>query len=204
MPTFYKGAGLGTHWHKNDSRRVGFTARSPEATPTMAAIITHVAAETKDSPYISLTCSYAVAWDYAMKGPRPPTSDSPAYVYEIEIADAFVSGLILRDPVKELLPTLRSVIDTNFQAEVPFYQHNGDQTFLIEVANPRILLLPKGRHPQPPGPGEPCAANLTPPFRTLVNSLRDAEILVYQDIPRHYVKRRFNVYRQDLLSLEEG
>ena len=21
MPTFYKGAGLGTHWHKNDSRR---------------------------------------------------------------------------------------------------------------------------------------------------------------------------------------
>ena len=204
MPTFYKGAGLETHWHKNDSRRVGFTARSPRATPTMEAIVTHVADGTKDSPYISLTCSYAVAWDYAMKGAIPPTSDSPAYVYEIEIADAFVSGLILHDPVKKLLPTLRSVIDTNFQAAVPFYQHNGDQTFLIEVANPTILEPPTGRSPQPPGPGEPCDANLTPPFRTLVNSLRDAEILVYGDIPRHCVKRRFNVYRQDLLSLEEG
>ena len=46
MPTFYKGAGLGTHWHKNDSRQVGFTARSPRATPTMEAILTHVAAGT--------------------------------------------------------------------------------------------------------------------------------------------------------------
>ena len=204
MPTYYRGAGLGTHWHKNDSRRVGFTARSPEAIPTMEALITHVAAGTKDSPYISLTCSYGVAWDYAVKGALPPTSDSPAYVYEIEIADAFASGLILHDPVKELLPTLRSVIDTNFQGDVPFYQHNGTQEFLIEVANPTILVLPEGRHPQPPGPGEPCAANLTPPFRTLVNSLRDAEILVYGDIPQHCVKRRFNVYRQGRLSLEEG
>ena len=56
MPTFYKGAGLGTHWHKNDSRQVGFTARSPGATPTMEAIITHVADGTRDSPYISLMC----------------------------------------------------------------------------------------------------------------------------------------------------
>ena len=204
MPTYYKGAGLGTHWHKNDSRRVGFTARSPGATPTTEALITHVAVGTKDSPYISLTCSYAVAWDYAMTGSLPPTSDSPAYVYEIEIADAFASGLLLLDPVKELLPTLRSVIDTSFQAAEPFYQHNGDQSFLIEVANPTMLALPNGRHPQPPGPGEPCAANLTPPFKTLVNSLRDAEILVYGDIPQHCVRRRFNVYRQDLLSLEEG
>ena len=68
MATFYKGAGIGTHWHTHDARRVGFTARSPSTQPGPETLIEHIAIGTANSPYISLTRSYAVAWDYAMSG----------------------------------------------------------------------------------------------------------------------------------------
>lgn len=38
MATFYKGAGVGTHWHVNDSRRIGFSARSPQTASTTDAL----------------------------------------------------------------------------------------------------------------------------------------------------------------------
>ena len=79
MATFYKGAGVGTHWHAQDSRRIGFTARSPETTPTTEALIHHIASGTLNSPYVSLTRSYAVAWHYAVfNSKREPSQEIPA------------------------------------------------------------------------------------------------------------------------------
>ena len=96
MATFYKGAGVGTHWHSNDSRRIGLTARSPEATPTTEALIDHIATGTVNSPFISLTRSYAVAWQYAMEGVVDiPKRENPAYVYEIEIDNSQSADLYL-------------------------------------------------------------------------------------------------------------
>lgn len=66
MATFYKGAGVGTHWHANDSRQLGFTARAPEANLSTEALIHHIATGTINSPFISLTRSYALAWHYAV------------------------------------------------------------------------------------------------------------------------------------------
>ncbi len=195
MATFYKGAGIGTHWHIHDSREVGFTARAPEASPTIEALIAHIATGTVNSPYISLTRSYAVAWDYAIKGGTDmPEIDKPAYVYEIEIDNPLPSGLKPLDPVQEVALSLQAPIDADFQEESLFYQHNGLPTFLLGVVDPITMLhLQVGRQPQPPGPGEPCAPNLTPLLKTLVNTLRDAEILFYGTVPSDCVKSRYDV-----------
>ncbi len=68
MATFYKGAAIGTHWHAKDARQLGFTARAPETNPSTEALIRHIASGTHNSPYISFTRSYAVAWNYAVRG----------------------------------------------------------------------------------------------------------------------------------------
>ncbi len=109
MATFYKGAGVGTHWHTKDSRREGFTARSPKVTPTIETIIDHISTSTANSPYISLTRSYAVAWHYAMWGGTTgiiPTRNNPCYVYEIEIDYSLPTELKLFDPIKEVALSL--------------------------------------------------------------------------------------------------
>ncbi len=75
-----------------------------------------------------------------------------------------------------------------------FYQHNGLPDFLLGVVDPeRMLDYQVGRLPKPPGPGEKCPPNLTPQLTALVNTLRDAEILVYGHIPPSCVKKRFDV-----------
>lgn len=195
MATFYKGAGIGTHWHINDSREVGFTAISPTTRHTIEALVTHIAKGTANSPYISLTRSYAVAWDYAMNGGTEiPTSINPGYVYEIEINISLLSQLKLFDPIKEVAIDLPVPIDVNSEEEISFYQHNGLPNFLLGVVNPRDMSdFQVGRQPQPPGPGVPCPPNLTPQLEALVNALRDAEILAYGHIPAHCIKNRFNV-----------
>lgn len=66
MPIFYRGAGIGTHWHTNDAQQVGFKARAPRTHPTDAELIRHIATDTDNSPYISLTCSRRVALSYAV------------------------------------------------------------------------------------------------------------------------------------------
>ncbi len=193
MATFYKGSGVGTHWHVNDSRQVGFTARSPQTTPTTDALIDHIATSTANSPYISLTCSYAVAWDYAMRGEIDiPTQDNPAYVYEIEIENPLPTDLKLLDPIKEVALSLQD--PTDIEKEFSFYQHNGLPNFLFGVVDPQNMSdFQVGRRPQPPGPGERCVPNLTPQLGALVNALRDAEILVHGHIPASCVKNRFDV-----------
>lgn len=123
MATFYRGAGVGSHWHIHDSRKIGFTARSPEKTPTTDALIEHIATSTLNSPYISLTRSYAVAWHYAVfNSKREPSQDNPAFIYEIEIDDSLPHGLNLIDPVKETLhnlpQSLRGIIDLDYMSNL--------------------------------------------------------------------------------------
>ena len=195
MATFYKGAAIGTHWHINDSREIGFEAISPTAQPTVEALVKHVAEGTTDSPYISLTCSYAVAWDYAVRGGTDiRTLDKRGYVYEIEIDIPLSSGLEIFDPVKEVAKSLPNPIDLGSEGGYPFYQHNGLPDFLLGVVRPegmsRFLV---GRQPRPPGPGVPCPPNLTPKLEALVKALRDAEVLLHGHIPSSCVKNRFEV-----------
>ncbi len=197
MATFYKGAGIGTHWHANDSRQIGFTARVPETTPATDILIHHIETSTLNSPYISLTRSYAVAWHYAMWGGTAdvlPTKNNPGYVYEIEIGNPLPADLKLLDPIKEVALSLQDPADVDIQKEFPFYQHNGLPNFILGVVDPQNRQdFIVGRQPQPPGPGERCSPNLTPQLETLVNALRDAEILVHGDIPPSCIMNRFDV-----------
>lgn len=197
MATFYKGAGVGTHWHDNNSRQTGFTARAPQAIPTTDALIDHIATSTVNSPYISLTRSYAVAWHYAMWGGTAgtiPTRNNPGYVYEIEINNSLPTEIKLFDPIKQVALSLQDPADVDVETEFSFYQHNGLPNFLLGVVDPQNMSgFQVGRQPQPPGPGERCSPNLTPQLETLVNALRDAEILVHGHIPASCVKNRFDV-----------
>ena len=195
MATFYRGAGIGTHWHIHDSRQEGFIARAPITVPTTEGLIAHVATGTVNSPYISLTRSYAVAWDYAMRGgTNIPTPTNPSYVYEIEIDIPIPSGLELLDPVKEIAFHLQTPVGTDSEEGVSFYQHNGLPTFLLGVVDPGSMShFRVGRQPQPPGPGMPCSPNLTFQLESLVNALRDAEILASGHIPPSCIKNRFEV-----------
>lgn len=197
MATFYKGAGVGTHWHSNDSRRIGFTARSPQTSPSTEALINHIATGTVNSPYISLTCSYAVAWNYAIRGGTTdiiPTKNNPSYVYELEICMPLSSDLRLFDPIREVALSLQDLNYAEIQESSHFYQHNGLPDFLLGVVDPeRMLDYQVGRLPKPPGPGEKCPPNLTHQLKSLVNTLRDAEILVYGHIPPSCVKKRSDV-----------
>lgn len=175
MATFYKGAGVGTHWHANDSRRKGFTARSPQAISTTDSLIDHIATSTVNSPYISLTRSYSVAWHYAVfSSKREPTPDIPAYIYEIEIDDSLPHGLNLLDPAKEIvhiLPQLlRGIIDLE-------YMEN----------------LLRGQTTQLSNPGEGFSPNVELQLIALTFAQRDAEVLVHGYIPPFCIKHRFEV-----------
>ena len=175
MATFYKGAGIGTHWHSRDSRRVGFTARSPATNPKTEGLIDHIVTDTVNSPYISLTRSYAVAWHYAVfSGKQEPGQGKPAYIYEIEIDDVLPHGLNLLDPVKEvihILPqSLRGVVDLNYMKN-----------------------LLGGQTPQPSNLRGHFSPNVELQLMALTFAQRDAEVLVHGYIPPFCVKHRFEV-----------
>ena len=175
MATFYKGAGIGTHWHTRDSRRVGFTARSSATHPETEALINHIASSTVNSPYISLTRSYAVAWHYAVfSSKRDPGPGKPAYIYEIEIDDSLPHGLHLLDPAKEIvhiLPQpLRGVVDLEYMSD-----------------------LLDGQTPQSSNPGGEFSPNVELQLIALTFAQRDVEVLVHGYIPPFCVKHRFEV-----------
>lgn len=175
MATFYKGAGIGTHWHTHDSRRVGFTARSPVTNPETEVFIDHIVANIANSPYISLTRSYAVAWHYAVfNGKQEPGPVKPAYIYEIEIDDSLPHGLNLLDPVKEIvhiLPQpLRGIVNLEYMED-----------------------LLSGQTPQFSNPSRRFSPNVEQQLIALVFAERDAEVLVHGYIPPFCVKHRFEV-----------
>ena len=190
MPIFYRGAGVGTYWHGINVRITGFTARHPGMTPTGDRLMEHIARGAIASPYISLTRSYAVAWDYAVNGTRRPTEQAPGYVYEVEIEGRPPLGLTIVDPVREVasqLPTPLASLS---------YQHNGLPSFLLGVVDPLTMgnfLL--DAVPQVPGSVGPVTAS-SPAMHlmALVRALRDAEILAVGNIPASCVRFRHDVH----------
>lgn len=192
MAIFYRGAGIGTYWYLNDPIERGFTARAPGMTSTTNRLMLHIARSTINSPFISMTRSYGVAWHYAMSSSeRAPTLSDPAYVHEIEIQEPLLPTLQLLDPVKEVTQTLPAPTSPG-----PPYQHDGLPDFLIGIVDPGNMghfLTPSSL--QPPGSeGTPRTPNLTIELETLVRTLRDAEILAHGIIPATCVKNSFNVY----------
>ena len=161
-------------------------------TPTITRLMLHIARSTVNSPFISITRSYAVAWRYAMSSSaRVPTASDPAYVHEIEIQKPLPQGLKLLDPVKEIAQALPSPIDLG-----PPYQHDGFPDFLLGIVDPRNMghFLEQHSMQPPSSEGTPRPPNLTIELETLVRALRDAEILAHGNIPATSVKTRFEVY----------
>jgi len=191
MPIFYRGAAVGTWWHKRDARKFGFTPNNPGIEATSDRLMNHIARGTVSSPYVSLTRSYSVAWSYATFASRGglPTARRPAYVYEIEINNPCPRGLELIDPVKELGKMLPDPLETNS------YQHDGLPSFLLGVVDSSMVhhLHAPILHP-PPGGGTSRPALLSLQLETLIRAMRDAEILALGTIPTSCIRTRYKVY----------
>ena len=159
--------------------------------PSTHRLMEHIARGTVNSPFISVTRSYGVAWQYAISSSvRPPTLSEPAYVHEIETPEPLPPELQLLDPIKEVAEMLRSP-----ESPGPFYQHDGLPNFLIGVADPVSMgHFLERRVMQPISGGTPRTPNLTIELETLVRALRDSEILVKRIIPANWVRNIFDVY----------
>lgn len=166
MARYYKGTGVGTHWQapNNDARHLGFTAQSP-GSPNLDSLRDHIAIGTTLSPYISLTASFAVARDYAVRGPVSPTTNQPAYVYVIDIPDTLPGDVSLVDPVQEIVHS-----SPPLPGPRP-YHHLGPPITTIGSAPYLPLLL-----------------------KALLYAERDAEVLAVHNIPATYVSGRYYVY----------
>ena len=165
MARYYKGAGVGTHWQglNNDARRTGFTARR-RGYPRLSDLRDHIVIGTTLSPYISLTASFAVALDYAVRGPMSPTTNQPAYVYVIDIPRPLPSGLTLIDPIEQI-----ATLTPSPPGSLP-YHHTG----------PPITTIGS-------------APYLPPLLKALLYAERDAEVLAVNNIPAAYVSGRYNI-----------
>ena len=187
MATFFRGAGIGTYWHANNALLSGFTAQFPGGARNF---LNHIRVGTTNSPYISLTRSFGVAWSYAMGGHAVPTAANPAYVYEIDISDPLPPGVTLIDPISDLARTLPAP-----QASFS-YQHDGLPGFLLGVIDPSAhsahlstpVLVP------PPAGAVARPATLSPELEVLVRGLRDAELLAIGSIPQACVIHRHSVF----------
>jgi hypothetical protein len=191
MPIFYKGAGVETYWHERDARVLGFSAAEPALAPTINGLMLHVARGSVRSPYVSLTRSFGVAWDYAVNGGRvAATQDRPGYIYEIELDAPLPPGLTLLDPVVEVAKNTPDPLHP-----IP-YQHEGSKGFLLGVVDPvRMGRYLKQRCIQPPpGGGTPQTPHISQHLETLVRALRDAEVLAIGTIPRAQIRDRINVF----------
>jgi hypothetical protein len=150
----------------------------------------HIANATTTSPYISLTRSYGVAFDYAISGRMAPTATNPAFVYEIDIPDPPPTGMTVIDPVAAV-----AAAHSNPLISLS-YHHNGDSQFLLGVVDP-VKMAAERMAPirVPPGStATPGPANLTLPLETFVRALRDAEVLILDFIPNNHVVYRHPAY----------
>jgi len=190
MPIFYRGAGVGTYWHENDARLNGFTPKKPGAVHSIERLIEHIARADVNSPYISLTRSYGVAYWYAVPLSRDTaTETNPRYVYEIELSHPLPLGLQLLDPVKEVAAAAPEPLEG-------MYQHDGLPDFLLGLVDPieKEQYLKAPYLQPPPGGGTDRPPNLSKELETLVRALRDAEILAVGNIPAAYIRNRHNVW----------
>jgi hypothetical protein len=191
MPMFFRGAGLNTYWHEHDARLTGFLPHHPGAEYGISRILAHIARGSTASPFISLTRSYGVARGYALAGKVAPTAATPAYVYEVDIGEELKRyGTRLVDPVQEIAKSLGSPY------ELRSYQHDGDASFVLGVADPKghyDQLAQRVVYP-PPGQGAPRSPLLGIQLESLVNAIRDAEVLVFGAIPASQVVRRIECW----------
>jgi len=190
VAVFYRGAGVNTYWHNNDARISGFIPLSSGTTATVNCLMDHIVYGTVSSPFVSLTRSYGVAWDYAVNaGRQRPTPNNPAYVYRIEISNPPPINLTLLDPIKFVAQNLPSALD-------PPYQHDGMPSFLLGVVDPigNVKHRSAPYTQPPPGGGASRPPNLTTELEALVKALRDAEILAVGTIPASCITARYPIY----------
>ena len=157
----FKGAGVGTHWHTNDPRTNGGFFCAPGRPPSAVAVVTHIGGISHPSPYLSFSTSYAVAYAYAMMGPTVATAANQGRIYEID-----PSALPLVHPVEAIARLTNS------------WHHDGDQTLVLGVADPTGLGHHLTTHPQRPPGSLARPASVSDELVALVNSVRDAEVLV--------------------------
>lgn len=192
MPLFWRGAPVGSYWHSNDAQHSGFTAHSPGMLASVDRMIQHISLGTAASPFISLTRSYAVAWAYAVHlSGTSATSSNPAYVYEVELEHPLPRGLVLLDPINELST------DRSDPLNGCPYHHNGLPTFLLGVVHPTMAAHLNVYPPCPPVGGVSVSSRLpnqSDELKTLVNVLRDAEVLAIGAIPASKIVKRYDVF----------
>jgi hypothetical protein len=191
MTYFYKGVGVGTFLHATDLRTTGIAPARPTLSFSLSAAMLHVSSGVVMSPCISVTRSYAVAEDYARyAGLTAPTLAKPAHVYVIEIPDPLPTGIAIHDPVEYVASHNRNPLAS------PSYHHNGDAKFLLAVVDPAShlgrLTTPPARPPGMAG-GVPSGPIVTSELHTMVNSLRDAEILIVGIVHPAWVIQRFDI-----------
>lgn len=197
MPRLYKGVGVGTFLHGlhkgADLQKTGIASQSPNLSYGHAAMIDHIAGNT-DSPFISVTRSYGIAYNYAIDFSRAvPTATDPAFIVAIDVdyPTARRHGLAFMDPVAEIAKIV------NDPLAVGSYQHDGEMNFILGVANPSKMSAFRTKPTvHPPGNTTPPApARLSPELQAIVRALRDAEIVVHGGtIPPSCIARVYNVH----------
>ncbi|VIO76096.1 hypothetical protein CI41S_50960 [Bradyrhizobium ivorense] len=185
----YKGVRIGTFLHGQNLMQTGIPARNARSSVTVGSIEHHIARGTTTSPLISLTKSFGVARDYALKGSlSKPSATNPAYVYEIDVPDPLPSAIKIVDPVAEIVAAQKLSVLTNSS-----YHHDGDQSFLHFVVNPLLRAHMSPMAPRPGG-GSSSPVVMTMPLEAMVFALRDAEVLVVGNLPPSMIIHRHDVY----------
>jgi hypothetical protein len=197
MPRLYKGIGVGTFLHdlhrKADLRQTGIPAHSPHKGYGHAAMISHVSGDT-ESPFVSLTRSFGVAYNYAIDYSRAvPTTNDPAFVcaIDVEYADLRGTPLTFMDPMVEIAKQINDPLG------LTSYHHDGEMDFILGVANPSAMshfriknAMRPPRDTTPAGPPHLSAA-----FQALVRALRDSEIIAHGDtIPGRFIAQIYDVH----------
>ncbi|HTV49189.1 MAG TPA: hypothetical protein VMG59_12175 [Phycisphaerae bacterium] len=190
MAIFYRGAGIGTWWHKHGPGPKGWKAHSPYMEASETRLMNHIAEGSTASPFISLTRSYGVALNYARNsGLSRPNRRRRAFVWEIELEEPLPDGLRLHDPVKRIANHVPHPLAT-----IP-YQHNGAPTCLIGLIDITQEKLLAQICPVPPNSNPPYGPpNISLGLKTLIFALRDAEVLATGVIPKECVRRRYDVF----------
>jgi len=134
---------------------------------------------------VSFSTSYAVAWDYALRGITGPASKAnPGYVY---VLDTSISPLQVVDPVLEVAQGQKA-------AKKWSTDHDGGPDLILGIAassfHPAILTT----NPKRRGASLARAPSITTELNALVFALRDAEILVTGGIPPACIVDRDDVW----------
>lgn len=173
--TLYKGAGPSTHWHVNDARLSGFTSAASRVI-TRNAFITHITNYSHPSPFLSFTTSYEVAREYALLGPGgSASSTNPGYVYEIDCLQVNDSP--------EIFNVLKEISDGHIA-----HGHQGNQKLISDLAKNK-QTIGAVRFPG----GKMCIPTISQDLKTLINAIRDAEVLI-KIVPKNCVIERHDVF----------